>query len=213
MSVRVNLLPREAAERNQAVRQRAGLGIAAVVLLALLGLLYFLRVNEANDVQARLETEQAVVAELQAELAALAEYRELAQRRDDAIALLSAALAPETSYAGVLQDVAAVFPDDAELSALTVTTLDVEGGAATAELGDVRIPYGEVTAVGRTLAQFAPGVERLLLDFGKVAAFTEVFLTSSVLDEDEAVAFTVEIDLGQEIRTGRYAQGLPEALR
>lgn len=211
--VRVNLLPPEVGERERARRER-GIGLAAVVgVLLILVVLYVVQVAQVGQARDQLAIEQQRVSELQAELAELAEYRDLAAQREEAFALLSAVLITETSYAGVLQNLAAVFPTDAELTNLTLATLDVEGGVVTPELGDVRIPYGTLTATGRTLARFAPGIERLLLDLDKIAAFSDVYLTSSMIDADEAVAFTVEVDLGEELRTRRYVEGLPEGLR
>ena len=211
--VRVNLLPREVEERNRERRQRGLAIVVAVGLLLVLVVLYLVQAGRVSDARDQLALEQQRVSELQAELAELAEYRELETRRQTAFDLLAAVLATETSYAGVLQNLAAVFPTDAELTDLTLATLDVEGGLVTPELGDVRIPYGTLTASGRTLARFAPGIERLLLDLDKIAAFTEVYLTASTVDQDDAVAFTIEVDLGEELRTRRYAEGLPEGLR
>jgi Tfp pilus assembly protein PilN len=211
--VRVNLLPREIGQRNAAARQRTAVIAAGAGFVGVLGVLYVLQGGQLSDAEARLAAEQAEVAALQGQITELAEYAELQQRRQAAAGLLAQALVTETSYAAVLQDIAAVFPDDAELSSLTLTTFRVEEGEATATLGDTRVPYGQLTAVGRTLASFAPGIERLILDFDKVASFTEVYLTNAAVDQDEAVAFTLEVDLGAEVRTGRYLNGLPEELR
>jgi Tfp pilus assembly protein PilN len=211
--VRVNLLPREIGEKNAAARQRVVAAAGGAGFVLLLGAIYVLQGGALDDAQEQLALEQAELAALQADLAALGEYAELQQRRSAAAALLGTALAGETSYAGVLQDIAAVFPDDAELSSLTISTVRVEEGESASTLGDTRLAYGEVSAVGRTLASFAPGIERLLLDFDKVASFTDVFLTNSAVDQDGAVSFTVEVDLGAEVRTGRYLDGLPEELR
>ena len=60
--------------------------------------------------------------------------------------------------------------------------------------------------------------ERTLLEFDKIAGFSDVFFGSSTLEEVEGLtapvaSFDVEIDLGPEIYTGRYLDGLPEGLR
>ena len=74
---------------------------------------------------------------------------------------------------------------------------------------------GTLVAVGRSLNDHAPGLERLLLEFDKVAAFHDLFFTSSVLEEPETPypTFTVEAQLGPEVLTGRYLDGVPEDLR
>lgn len=209
MSVRVNLLPGEVAERNRAARQRAGLAAGAVGFVGVLGLLYLVQLNRVGDAQEQLEAEQARVAELQADVAELQEFQELASRRDAADTLMAGAFADEVSFAGILQDVAAVYPTDAQLETLTVA-LATE---AEAQLGAVFVPIGRVTATGATLQGHAPGLERLLLELDKVASFSNVFFSNSTQSEEGIAAFTLDVDLGDDARTGRYADGLPEELR
>lgn len=211
MSVRVNLLPQEIEERNERRRELAGLGVAGVVLLALLAGAYVWQRSQVADAQAALDEAQAEVASREQELATLVEFEELQQRSTAAEALLVAALGDEVSFAGILQDVAAVFPPDAELSSLAInlrTDADAEE-----VLGAVRRSIGDVALVGRTTAGHAPGVERLLLELAKVAAFDNIYFSQATTDNADATSFTVELDLGEEARTQRYVDGLPEELR
>lgn len=212
MSVRVNLLPGEVAERNRAARQRAGLAAAAVGLLGLLGLVYLVQLNRVGDAQEQLAAEQARVAELEAELADLQEFQELEQRAEASTTILSTALGDEATLAGVLQDLASVMPSDAELNSLTVTVTP-DAGTAVPALGEPVAPFGRITLSGRTLRGHAPGLERLLLELEKVASFSAVFFSSSTVDEDGVGTFSVELNLGSEILTRRYVDGLPEELR
>jgi Tfp pilus assembly protein PilN len=208
VSVRVNLLPGEVAERNRAARQRAGLVAAGVALLVLLALLYLYQVNRVSSARDDLATEQARVTALEAEIAELQEFQELAARKDAADALLRQAFGGEVTMAGILQDLAAVYPSDAQLETLTVALTE-----PSADLGATRLAIGRMTATGATLQGHAPGLERLLLELEKVAGFSNIFFSSSTQDEDGIAAFTVDVDLGDEVRTRRYVDGLPEELR
>lgn len=209
MSVRVNLLPSEVAERNREARQRAGIAAAAVGLIGILGVLYLVQLSRVDNANEELAAEQARVAELQAEVAQLQEFQELQSQREAADTLLSSAFADEVSFAGILQDLAAVYPTDSQVDSLTVALTE----GAQAELGAVRVPIGRITAGGATLQGHAPGLERLLLELDKVASFSNVFFSNSTRSEDGIAAFSLDIDLGKEARTGRYDEGLPEELR
>lgn len=205
MNVRVNLLPREVEERNRARQARVALAAAALSVLVVLALGYLYQVGRVNDAQARLAAEQAKLAEIEADRDDLREFEALAVRADAANASLAGALSDEVSMAGILQDVAAVMPPDSELTTLAVTaeTPDPENGNR----------LGTITATGRSKTGHAPGLERLLLQFDKVAAFRNVFFTTSTLDEDGNATFAFDLDLGPEVLTGRYVNGLPEELR
>lgn len=208
MSMRVNLLPREVEDRNRAARQRVLVGAGALGLLGVFGLAYLYQLDRVGDAREQLEAEQAEVAALEAEVADLAEFEDLRSRRDAADTLLNTAFDGEVSVAGILQDLAAVYPTDAQLDTLTIALTDPN-----AELGAVRVAIGRLTATGATLRGHAPGLERLLLELDKVAGFSNVFFSSSTQSEDGIAAFNLEVDLGDEIRTRRYADGLPEGLR
>lgn len=210
MSVRVNLLPGDVAERNRAARQRAGLAGAGVALLVLFVLAFLFQVGRVNDARDELAVEEARVGELEAELGELREFEELQAREAAATTLLRTAFGDEASVAGILQDLAAVYPTDAQLETLTIALTE-----PSAELGATRVSLGRMTATGATLQGHAPGLERILLELDKVAAFSNVFFTNSNQDAEELgiAAFTLDVDLGTEIRTLRYVDGLPEELR
>jgi Tfp pilus assembly protein PilN len=208
-SVRVNLLPEATKARGRAAQQRAIAGLLAAVLLLGLAGTYWWAVSEVNDAESRLAAEQAVTADLRAEADALQTFSELATLREQADAVIIAALSDELAVAGVLQDIAAVIPTDAQLETLSVTGVPV---AADAEPG---APTGTFTVTGKSLTSHAPGVERVLLQLDKVLGFEGLFLNSSTLDDPEARVATFSLDgqLGTAVRTGRYADGLPEELR
>lgn len=209
MSARVNLLPHEVADKNRAARQRTAAAGAGAGLLVLLAAAYLFQANRVGNAREELAEQEAEVARLQAELADLQEFEALAARREAGAQLLAAALGDEVSFAGVLQDLAAVYPAGAQLESLSVSLTETEE----VPLGALRPALGVATASGATLQGHAPGLERILLELDKVAAFSNVFFSNSTRGEDDVSAFSLEFDLGPEALTLRYADGLPEELR
>ncbi len=207
MSVRVNLLPEATKQRGQANQQRLIALGAAGLLLLLLGGIWWWAANQVSQAEDRLAAEQSVTAGLRSEEAELVAFRDLADRRDQAVETLTASMADEVSLAGVLQDLAAVMPDDAQMDTLAVNLQGVP------ERTDV---IGNLVITGRTLTSHAPGVERMMLALEKVATFGELFLNSSTLEEDQAdpvANFSLEGAVRAEARTDRYEDGLPGDLR
>ena len=213
MSVRVNLLPRETYARQAAARQRMLVGLAGLALLALLAGAYVFQMNTLSNARDERDVAQAELDELTAREAELAEFGDLEERVEQRQQLIATALAGELSYASILQDVAAVMPSDAALTEVDVTAVADAGPDGEA----VREIVARIVADGESLQGHAPGLERLLLEFDKIAAFFDIYVTDSVLDDeddDEDVAvFTFEVDVGEEARTNRYAEGVPGGLR
>lgn len=209
MSVKVNLLPQEQSARQAAARQRNGVIAGGVAVLAVLGAITVWQNGRVADAEDRLAAEQAVLASLQSEVDQLVEFSDLERRVSESDTQIAQALAGEASFAGILQDIASVMPSDAQLETLTITV------DPTSEDGTTPTSLGSLVAVGKSLNDHAPGLERLLLELDKVAAFHDLFFTSSVLEEptDPYPTFTVEAQLGPEILTGRYLDGVPEDLR
>lgn len=210
---RVNLLPGEVAQENLRRRNLLLLGAAGLVVVALLAVGYLYQVDRVTDAEDRLAAQEQELQALQADLARLSEFRDLQQRLEAAEGVIATALGGEVSFAGVLQDVAAVMPSEAQLDSLELTLTPEAGG----ELGDRPVVLGRLALTGRSLQGHAPGLERLLLELEKIAAFSDLFVTSSSLSEETTlegvVQFNLEADLGPEARTGRYQQGLPEELQ
>jgi hypothetical protein len=211
MSVRVNLLPRETYAQQAAVRQRNMILLGALALLLLLGLAHLFQVSRVNDARAERDAAQEELQALQAREAELAEFQDLEQRVREAQDNISTAFSHEISFAGLLQDVAAVMPGDAALTEFDVVAVEDAGPDGDA----VREVVARITAGGESLLGHAPGLERLMLQFDKIGSFFDVYFTSSELDEDDddVAIFTFEVDVGDEARTGRYLDGVPEELR
>lgn len=214
MSVKVNLLPSDRAEREAAGRARGYIGLGFVALAGGLGVLYFLGTQNVTAAEGRVAAEQDTLTALQADLAGLEEFDALSVRASDANEVIQAAMGGEVSYAGILQDVAAVMPPSADLESLTIST----GQVINRDLGDTRQAIGRLAMGGRSIEGHAPGLERFLLEFDKIAGFSDAFFTSSIRGEVEGLTldiidFDVELDLGPDTLTARYVDGLPEVLR
>ena len=208
MSVRVNLLPQATKERGRAGQQRLVAGGVVALVLLVLGGVWFWANSQVRDAENRLAAEQAVTAGLRGEQAELVAFRDLAARRDRADDVLTDSLGNEVSVAGILQDLAAVMPEDAQFDTLTVNVQPETDPASTA--------IGSVTITGQSLTSHAPGVEGILLSLEKLATFGDLFLNSSTLDpeaQDPIVTFSVDGAVRVEARTDRYRDGLPEELR
>ncbi len=196
--VRVNLLPQEVGQKNAARKMQGAAGVAGLGVLALLAVAYFWQVGQVNDAKDSLAVEQAKVGELRAEVNSLAEFQRLQGQGESVDAMIRGLLAGEASLAGVLQDLAAVMPSDASIANLAVAI--TPGG-------------GTVTSSGVSLLGHAPGLERLLISMDKVAAFDDVFFSTSSLDGRGIATFQFNFRLTPLILTGRYLDGLPEVMR
>ena len=201
--VRVNLLPGEERQRQSANRERAMAGVAVGALIIVLGGVWFWKNSQVGDARDRLDEEQAATQALQAEVAELNEYAAIQTELLDADSNIAAVMGGEVGVAGILQDLAVVMPSGVELESLSMT----------ATPDDELITIGQLVLNGRTIDRHAPGLERVLIELDKVAAFRAPYFGSAAVDNDEAVAFDVSVQLGTEVLTGRYEDGIPEVLR
>ena len=201
MSVRVNLLPREVQQRSDATRSRILMAVAALVVLGVLAAVTFVQRGRISDAEDRLAAVEATNQQLQADVVALQPFADLESRADEAVTTVGAALGNEGSMATILQDLSAVMPPTAEFSSLAVTLS--QEPLSPARGGD-RLVYGQLVATGQVLDGLAPGVERLIIDVDRVAAFDNAYVTTSTVDEEGIVEFTLEVELGPEALTGRY---------
>jgi Tfp pilus assembly protein PilN len=206
MSARVNLLPRESVERIRARRMVVGTGVAVVVYILLLGVLYMFKLAEVERVREQRDDEQAEVDRLQARVAELQQYRDLANELEARNGVLAAAMAAEIGWARVLNDLSLAFPGTSSLSSLSATAADPPVGT---ELGE---QAGTLVFTGYSVERYAPGVESVLIEFDKVRAFFNPYLSSAAqaaIGVTEVTNFNGSVQLDDEAYTRRYEDGLP----
>ncbi len=235
MSVKVNLLPREYEEQ---VRRRRTIGYTVAGVLLWCGVLAVVQALKAADVdRAREERDLALAqtAQLQSELVALDSYRVLAERLETRSALLADAMAPEVSWATLLNDLSLTFPTTSSLRSLTGTLDQPLPDAAPVPPAPAPTPaptpppapapvpapapgplteeaIGTIVFEGYSIEGYAPGVETAIVRFDDVESFSDSFLTQAGTEEigvTPVTQFQGQVDVNGSARTNRYAEGLP----
>lgn len=145
---RVNLLPAAATERRLVRRQRAGMGAAAAILLAVLGLWLALESRALADARQDADRERQVASGLRARRVELQPIADLDARIAAARRLRSEVYAREIRFSGVMRDVSAIVPDDVWLTQMSATFTNA--GASTG-------PGGATAAGGQPSAAATPG--------------------------------------------------------
>jgi Tfp pilus assembly protein PilN len=209
---RFNLLPapyvERMVERRWAVFAAAGLG-GVLALLVLAGLVQDQAMSRAEHTR---DVEQAQTDALTARRGQLAPFRQMA----DAIAarerVLSAAMATEISWSGVLTSLSSTFPTDASLTSLKIESTLPAFGAPALKRGDDRSIIGSSTLKGYSVKQFTPGVERLLQLLVTVKGLSEPRLAESTVEEigkRPVTTFEGNLFVNASALSWRYAGGLP----
>jgi hypothetical protein len=213
MSVRVNLLPQEVAAERTARRTSLLTGAAVLFFVVVLGLVYLLQGNELRQAERERDDVQAEVSQLQAELATLEQFRQLANELEARNALLAAAMGQEISFARVMNDLSLAFPTSASLRELRIIAVQEDQFAAPVE----EVSFGEAVAnvayEGYSVERFAPGVETVIIEFDKVRGFFSTYLNTAGVEEigtTDVTAFQGTVRLDEQALTRRYEGGLPE---
>lgn len=212
MSARVNLLPREIEERAR-TRRSASWTIAGVAVFAgVLGIVYLGKLGAVNGAREDREEAQARVTELQAEVATLQEFAELDRQVKARNELLAAAMATEISWARTLNDLALTFPASSSLTELAGAAVGATGEGASTDTNISAAAIASLTFSGYSVERYAPGVERVLLKFSDVGMFFNAYLAQAATElrnETLVTGFNGSLEMSEDARTGRYAEGLP----
>lgn len=206
----VNLLPQEVdAERR--VHRRAVLSAVGVAVFAVvLGGVYLQKLDQVRDAETARDDAAAEVASLEQEVAALQEYRVLADSLAARNAVLAEAMGGEVSFASSLNDLALAFPASASLDSLNLALVEAEEPGE----GDIAFgaPVAELTYSGYSVERYAPGVETVLVEFDRVSSLFNVYLNTAAEEEvggTEVYNFDGSAGVDESARTGRYRNGLP----
>ena len=211
MTARVNLLPREIAERARTRRTASWTMGAVLVFAALLGVFYLAKLGQVNRAEEERDAAQAEVTLLEAQKTKLQQFADLDAEVKERNTLLAAAMATEISWARAMNDLALTFPASSSLTALTAGMQGVDAEGATTTSNNPRA-IANMAFEGYSVERFAPGVERVLLKFSDVGMFFNSYLSTAAVEvrgETPVTAFDGSLLMSAEARTGRYANGLP----
>ena len=201
----VNLLPPELRQRL-AIRRTTSLVVAAALgVLLLIGLFYFLQVQRLADAQDELEAQQTRNAELQSQIAGLQQYADLQAELAEKEQLLATVYVNEVSWSSALLDVSRVIPDPSYLTNLT-------GQIAATVAGEAAEPTGgtpETTLIGNMtfqgVAQEVDTIATWITQLEQVQGWVNAWVTSAQEDAPSSNIYTFSngLDLTQEAATAR----------
>jgi Tfp pilus assembly protein PilN len=220
---RVNLLPKEIKQRRLVRRQRGGVAVAFVVLLALLGFWYMRESQKLTEARQEADRERAVAAGLRAKKAELQPYAALGSQIAAAEQLRAKVYARELRFSGILQDISAIIPGDVWLTQMSVALKETgpaagAGGAAAALTPGspgAGAPVASITFTGASLGHVDVGSFVKALSSGPKRHGSRVYLnpyfTASQKDAEEGgettVTFSATVDLSQAAFSGRFQAG------
>jgi Tfp pilus assembly protein PilN len=117
--MRINLLPPEIHERQQARRRTIAVASIGLIVLVALGAFYVLQTFRLSDVEDDIQAQETSNGELQAQISDLQDIAQLEQQIATTRGLLDSLLADRVIWSGVLRDVSQVIPSQAWLDGLT----------------------------------------------------------------------------------------------
>ena len=198
MMRRIDLLPSIYEERRRQRRNVMSVFIAgALVLLLLVGWWFFLGV-QINDAEEELAAVQAENAQLEAQIAELQRFAELAAEVEAKRTALQTVFAGDVDWPALLTEVAMVIPGEVWLTNMTASAGSTEGASQVGtETAPVRIdsaePFGRIAFNGTSLSM--PGVAKWMIRLESVKEFFAVFLNNATASADESGAVsTIQFD-------------------
>ena len=130
----VNLLPPEVRQRITTRRITIAIGVAGAVIIGLLILFWVVQGVKLQQVEDQIQAQELTNGALQGQVDELLPFQDLQTELDIFDARLSAALANEVSWSGVMRDVQLVIPDQMSVANLTGTSsteaVPAEGGTS-----------------------------------------------------------------------------------
>jgi Tfp pilus assembly protein PilN len=237
---RVNLLPKEIGERKLLQRQRGGVAVGFLVLLALLGLWYVSESQKLSDARQQADQARAVATDLRARQAALQPYADLERQIAAADQLRAKVYAREVRFSAIMQDISAIIPADVWLTQMNAALNTAggqaaggstaapaapaggagaaAGGAATPGSPGAGSPVATITFAGASLGHVDVGAFMRALAAGPKKRGARVYLnpyfTASQKGAQEGgetkVTFTATVDLSQAAYSGRFQPAGPQ---
>ena len=227
---RIDLLPRGIREVRLVRRQRAGIGAAFVVLLALLGLWYGVESRQRSQAEDEADQERATAAVLRGQRAQLQPLADLEAQIAAAEQLRAQVYAREIRFSSIMRDVSAIVPGNVWLTTMSAAFSDAAGAGATAVGGasapadpaagsgipgspGAGSPVGTITFAGAgfghvDIGGFMRALARGPKKQGQPVYLNPYFTTSQKGDEggQATVTFSASVDLTGAAYSGRYQQ-------
>ena len=211
MMRRIDLLPSVYEERRRQRRTVTSVLVAGVlVLLLLIGWWFYLGI-QINDAEDELAEVQAQNAQLEARIAELQRFAELAAEVEAKRTALQTVFAGDVDWPALLTEVAMVIPGEVWLTNMTASAGSTEGSAPVGtETAAIRIDdeenFGRIAFTGSALSM--PGVAKWMIRLESVKEFFAVYLNSATAAEDAAgvgvVGFDTTLELGKRAASGRF---------
>lgn len=187
----VNLLPPELRERQRVRRTTSLVVLGGIVVIALVGVFYFLQTQRLSDVEGDLAAQEDRNAQLQAQIADLEQFADLQAQLAERQQLLATLFVNEVSWSAALLDISRVIPDSSYLTSLTgqITplTLAVPGTTETTLIGNMS--FQGVARETETISTWLTRLEQIqgwvnpwVSSAQEDAAFSRIYTFSSGLD-------------------------------
>lgn len=198
----INLLPPESFEKARTRRRILQIALAAlayVVLLALVTIWWQGRVDRAED---DVVAQQEINAGLQAQVAALAEARELVVDYEANAALVATALANDVSWGRILNDLGRMIPERVWLNSFSGSAQALGPGVqGSLQVSGTGFDFPDVSAWLRSLDS-----DR----FPSVSGTWVTNAATAAIGEAEVVEFSSSTSLTDAALTDRLEERIPE---
>ncbi|NNF65512.1 MAG: hypothetical protein HKN07_14815 [Acidimicrobiia bacterium] len=201
----INLLPQESLEKVQARQRIARFVVYGILYLIVLGIITFIWQGRVGSAERRVEDETAINQQLERDVEALADARDLVARYDANVAIIDAALLNEVSWGRVLNDLARMLPDRVWLTTFAGATADTgDGSLGTVTVEGTAFDVPDVSAWLRSLdSDRFPSVDGTWVSGVNVGLIGEI----------EVVSFSSATSLTFNAASDRRSSRVPEVPR
>ena len=201
----INLLPQESLEKVKARQRIARLVVYGILYLIVLGIITFVWQGRVGNAERRVEDETAINQQLERDVEALADARDLVARYDANVAIIDAALSAEVSWGRVLNDLARMLPDRVWLTTFAGTAGETpDGSLGTVTVEGTAFDVPDVSAWLRSLdSDRFPSVDGTWVSGVNVGLIGEI----------EVVSFSSATSLTFNAASDRRSSRVPEVPR
>lgn len=202
---RINLLPPEIAVVRRVRRQRAGLVVIGLAIVALLVVVWVLRQAQLNTEQDRLAEAQARVQTLEKQRNGLKEFADLEQSVLTKEKTLATVMDKDIHWSRILTEFSMVIPEESWLSALNGTAVAATTAAAPPGAAQGVVTLGTLNFTAVTF-EF-PDVAKWIIRLQGMKSLQNVWVPSATkgeINNRTVINFTSTADLSSFAASGRY---------